>query len=141
MTCATSWTGTAYASGELEFRPGFPWGSCYSIFSFMWCFVDRCLSLCPFYFGHYVVCFRLTESDYLFGIFKLFFILKMQNCLGIVNLNFTYLFNMRYVCNYWKNMEMYSLKIILVIMLMIGLFFRMRPLLLYEYLINWLINV
>ena len=29
------------------------------------CFVDRCLSFCPFSFGHCVVC-----SDYPFGIFK-----------------------------------------------------------------------
>ena len=33
------------------------WGSCYSIFSFMCnCFVDHCLSLYTFSFGHYVVC-------------------------------------------------------------------------------------
>jgi hypothetical protein len=39
------------------------------------CFVDRCLSFCNFSFGHCVVCptFRFTDSDYLFGIFKLFF--------------------------------------------------------------------
>jgi hypothetical protein len=37
------------------------------------CFVDRCLSLCPFSFGHCVFCpFRYTDSDYQFGIFKLF---------------------------------------------------------------------
>ena len=50
------------------------------------CFVDRCLSFCTFSFGHCVVCpfvlfllvivlsvlFRYTDSDYPFGIFKLF---------------------------------------------------------------------
>ena len=37
------------------------------------CFVDSCLSLCPFSFGHCVFCpFRYTDSDYQFGIFKLF---------------------------------------------------------------------
>jgi hypothetical protein len=38
------------------------------------CFVDRCLSFCPFYFGHCVVfLLQFTDSDYRFGIFKLFF--------------------------------------------------------------------
>jgi hypothetical protein len=37
------------------------------------CFVDRCLSLCPCSFGQCVFClFRYTDSDYQFGIFKLF---------------------------------------------------------------------
>jgi hypothetical protein len=50
----------------------FLWGSCYSIFSFM-CnfFVDRCLSFCTFSFGHCIL-LRFTDSDYPFGIFKLF---------------------------------------------------------------------
>ena len=37
------------------------------------CFVDRCLSFYPFSFGHCVVCSSITDSDYPFGIFKLFF--------------------------------------------------------------------
>ena len=41
------------------------------------CFVDRCLSFCTFSFGHCVVhlyvLLRYTDSDYPFGIFKLFF--------------------------------------------------------------------
>jgi len=37
------------------------------------CFVDRCLSFCTFSFGHCVsVLLRYTDSDYPFGIFKLF---------------------------------------------------------------------
>jgi hypothetical protein len=36
--------------------------------------VDRCLSFCTFSFGHCVVCCGHTDSDYAFGIFKLFFI-------------------------------------------------------------------
>ena len=38
------------------------------------CFVDRCLSFCTFSLGHCVVCSssRYTDSDYPFGIFKLF---------------------------------------------------------------------
>ena len=40
------------------------------------CFVDRCLFLCTFSFDHYVtsVLLRYTDSDYLLGIFKLFFV-------------------------------------------------------------------
>ena len=38
-TAATSGAGTAYSSGESEFTPGFCWGSCYTIFSFMCKFV------------------------------------------------------------------------------------------------------
>jgi hypothetical protein len=35
------------------------------------CFVDRCLSLCPFSFGHCVVCpASIYHSDYPFGIFR-----------------------------------------------------------------------
>jgi hypothetical protein len=43
---------TAYPSRAPEFNPGFQWGLCYSIFSFMcmFCFVDRCLSFCTFFF-------------------------------------------------------------------------------------------
>jgi hypothetical protein len=38
------------------------------------CFVDRCLFFCTFSFGHCVVCSSsiYTDSDYPFGIFKLF---------------------------------------------------------------------
>ena len=37
------------------------------------CFVDRCLSFCPFSFGNCVVCsFQIYDSDCPFGIFKLF---------------------------------------------------------------------
>ena len=35
------------------------------------CFIDLCSSFCNFSFGHCVV-LRYTESDYPFGIFKLF---------------------------------------------------------------------
>ena len=37
------------------------------------CFVDCCLSFCSFSFGHCVVCSSsISDSDYPFGIFKLF---------------------------------------------------------------------
>jgi hypothetical protein len=51
-----SGTGTAYPSGAPEFTPGFDWGSCYSVFSFI-CMFYRSLfvllyfwSLCCFFF-------------------------------------------------------------------------------------------
>jgi hypothetical protein len=37
---------------------------------FVYCVVDLCMSLCPYYFGHCVVC---HSSMYHLGIFKLFF--------------------------------------------------------------------
>ena len=41
------------------------------------CFIDRCLFFCPFTFGHCVsVLLRLTDSEYHFGIFKLFLHLR-----------------------------------------------------------------
>ena len=60
-TGATSGAGTASTSGAPEFTPGFHWGSCYSIFSFM-CMLGRSL----------FVLLRYTNYDYPFGIFKLF---------------------------------------------------------------------
>ena len=55
-TGATSGAGTAYPCGTHKFTPGFQWGSCYLIFSFM-CIFCRCrLSFCTFSFGHCVVC-------------------------------------------------------------------------------------
>ena len=60
--------------------PGFQWGSCYSIFSFMCIFCRSFLVFSPFSFAHCVACpsiYRFwlppfTDSDYPFGIFKLF---------------------------------------------------------------------
>jgi hypothetical protein len=52
---------------HLSSPPGFQWGSCYSIFSFIYiCFIDRCLSFCTFSFGHCVVC---SSSIYGFWLF------------------------------------------------------------------------
>jgi hypothetical protein len=49
--------GVAYPSGAPELILGFEWGSCYSIFSFMRCYVDhRLCVVVSFYFGHGVIC-------------------------------------------------------------------------------------
>ena len=73
-TGATSGAGTAYPSGAPEFITGFQWGSCYSILSFM-CNV-LLIVVCPFVLFLLVIGFsvlrRYTNSDYPFGIFKLF---------------------------------------------------------------------
>ena len=45
-TGATSGAGTDYPSGAPKFTPGFLWGLCYSIFSFM-CRFCRSLSFWP----------------------------------------------------------------------------------------------
>ena len=68
---ATSGAGTAYPSRAHEVIPGFQWGLCYSIFSFMCLFCSWLFVL--FFFGHCVICpFPIYDSDYPFGIFKLF---------------------------------------------------------------------
>jgi hypothetical protein len=47
---------TAYPSGAPEFTPIFS-GICVNRYLVLYvCFVDRCLSFCPFPFGHCVVC-------------------------------------------------------------------------------------
>jgi len=58
--------------GAPEFTPCFYWGSCNSIFSFM-CNVLK-IVVCPFSFGHCVVCSSSINGFWLppFGIFKLF---------------------------------------------------------------------
>jgi hypothetical protein len=51
------------------------------------CFVDRCLSFCPFSFGHFVVCPSSIYGFWLpFGIFKLI----LNNCASVL-LNHNYL--------------------------------------------------
>jgi hypothetical protein len=53
---ATSGEEIANPSGAPEFTPGFSWGSCYSIFSFMCMFCRSLFVLLYFFFGHCVVC-------------------------------------------------------------------------------------
>ena len=72
--------GTASRPGAPEFTPGFWWGSCYSIFSFL-CSVLY-IAVCLGFFLFFCVVFllvialsallRFTASYYPFGIFKLF---------------------------------------------------------------------
>ena len=50
---------------------GLLWGSCCSVFS-IYCFVDYCLSFCPFPFDHCFVFLWFIASDYPFGIFTLY---------------------------------------------------------------------
>ena len=64
-----------YPVGAPEFTPGFKWGTCYSIFSFMCMFCRSLFILLSFSFGHCVVCPSSIYGFWLpFGIFKLFFI-------------------------------------------------------------------
>ena len=50
MTGITSEEGTAYPSGASEFTPGFQWGSCYAIFSFICMFCRSLFVLLYFFF-------------------------------------------------------------------------------------------
>ena len=70
-TDVTSGAGPAYPSGAPEFATVFSWGSCCSIFSFICMF---CRSLFVLFLLAIVlsVLLRYTDSDYSFGIFKLF---------------------------------------------------------------------
>jgi len=52
----TSGAGTAYPFGALEFTPAFSGVRVTRSLALCVCFVDRCLSLCTFSFGHYVIC-------------------------------------------------------------------------------------
>ena len=63
-TGATSGVGTAYPCRTPEFIPGFQWGSCYSIFSFMYMF---CRLLFVLFLLTIVlsVLFRFKDSNYL----------------------------------------------------------------------------
>ena len=74
FTGVISGTGTAYPSGAPEITPGFSEVRVTrSLISYV-CFVDRCLSFCTFFLLTIVfsVLLRYTDSDYTFGIFKLF---------------------------------------------------------------------
>jgi len=64
--------GTAHPSGALEFTPGFYWGSCYPIFSFM-CMFCRSLFVLLFFF-FWPLCCLFFDLRILIGIFKLFLI-------------------------------------------------------------------
>ena len=71
---ATTGIGTVYPSGAPEFIPGLMWGSCSSIFSFV-CMVCRSFFVLLSFFPLDTVSsvlLRFTDSDSLFGIFKLF---------------------------------------------------------------------
>ena len=68
---ATSGAGTGYPSGAPEFTPVISGVGVTRYLVLCACFVDRCL-----YFFFWPLCFRVllqyTDSDYPFGIFKLF---------------------------------------------------------------------
>ena len=69
----TSGAWTAYPSGAPKFTPGFSWVCVTRSLVLYVYFVDRCLSFCPFLLAIVLsVLLRFTDSDYPFGIFKLF---------------------------------------------------------------------
>ena len=56
MTGATSGARTTYPPGAPELTPGFSGVRVTRSLVLCVCFVDPCLSFCPFSFGHCVVC-------------------------------------------------------------------------------------
>ena len=69
----TTWSRICLPFRRSWVHPGFLWGSCYSIFSFM-CTCCRSLFVLLYFFFWPSCCLLLlfTDSDYPFGIFKLF---------------------------------------------------------------------
>ena len=61
---ATSGAGPVYPFGAHEFTPVFSGVRITRSLVLYVCFVDHCLSFCPFSFGHCVVFLQFTDSDY-----------------------------------------------------------------------------
>ena len=85
-TGATSGARKSYSSAAPAFTAGFQWGSCYSIFSFMCNVLQIVVCPCVLFLLVIVlsVLLRITDSDYPFGIFKLF-LLKLVNTMRFWN--------------------------------------------------------
>ena len=60
----TSGAGSAYPSGSPDFTPCFSGIRFTRSLVLCVCFVDRCLSFCPFSIGHNVVCPAIYVSDF-----------------------------------------------------------------------------
>jgi hypothetical protein len=82
MTGATNGGRTAYPFGAPGFTPVFGGVHVTRFLVLCVCFVDRCLSFCTFFFLAILlsVLFQYTDSDYLYGILKLF----LANCCLLV---------------------------------------------------------
>ena len=78
QTAAPSGAGTAFSSGVPEFTRGFQWGSCYSIFSFLCIVLQIVVSPSVIFLLTIVLSdlLRLMDSDYPFGILKLYLVPK-----------------------------------------------------------------
>jgi hypothetical protein len=77
-TGATYEAGTGNPFGAPECTPGFYWGSCYSIFSFI-CMLCRSLFVfCPFLLVIVLSVLLFIDADYHFGIFNLFSLPKSK---------------------------------------------------------------
>jgi len=86
-TGASSGAGTAYPSGAQKFTHVYSGVRVTRSVVLCVCFVDRCLSFCTFSFGHCVVSSSpFTESDYTFGIFKLFFLVHHVEEMSLINI-------------------------------------------------------
>ena len=49
----------------------------FDLLFYVWCFVDRCLSFCPFSFGHCVACHSSVSGCPPLGVFKLFLLYSL----------------------------------------------------------------
>jgi hypothetical protein len=101
LVCSVSKVTSNPIEWELKICPlniGFQWGSCYSIFSFMCMFCRSLFVLLYFFFWPLCCLFaillyvrlRSTDSDYPFGIFKLFLVLLglfFRHMVGVCEFN------------------------------------------------------
>ena len=62
MNCTT---GQSFSNGDWENGSKYFFSETTDLFSFMYGFVDRCLSICPFSFNHCVVCSSLIYGFWL----------------------------------------------------------------------------
>ena len=89
-TGATGGTGTVYPTGAPEFTPVFSGVRVTRSLVICVCFVDHCLSFGPFLLAIVLpVLLRYMDSDYLFGIFKLFLLLCISFNSGYLSLHRT----------------------------------------------------
>ena len=83
MTSTTSGAGTAYLSRAPKFSPGFQWGLCYTIVSFM-CMLCRSLFVILSFFAIVLSILRFTDSYYPFWLWYLETLLK-KSCYSFPN--------------------------------------------------------
>ena len=74
---STCEAGIAYPSGASEFIPVLVRFVLFDLLFYVWCFVVRCSSFCPFSFGHCVACHSSVSGCSPLGVFNFFFLYSL----------------------------------------------------------------